>query len=121
MSRFTTISRILTGIATILALVAGVTAFLSLNSAGEEVWSVEMWRVVGYITFALFFLLLTIKPDSDPWIWIILILNKAVLALIGWFSDPNLPGIAEIRLWDTLLAFILLAAFISKSKKTESK
>lgn len=111
MSRFIMISRILTGIATVLAVVAAITAFLSLESVKEDVWSVEMWRVVGYITFALFFLFLTIRPDSDSWIWIILILNKAALALIGWLSNPMTPGITEIRIWDTLLAVILLAAF----------
>lgn len=121
MSRPITISRILTGIATILAVIAGITAFISLSSVVEDVWTVEMWRVVGYFTFALFFLFLTIRPNSDPWIWIILILNKSVLALIGWFSNPNIPGISDIRLWDTLLAFILIAAFLLKSRNINQK
>lgn len=76
-----------------------------------------MWRVVGFLTFALFFLFLTIRPHCDRWIWIILILNKSALALTGWFSDPNLPGIADIRLWDTLLAGMLLAAFILRQRQ----
>ena len=121
MSRYITISRILTGIATVLAVIAGISSFLSLGSAGQEVWSVEMWRVVGYFTFALFFLFLTIRPNSDPWIWIILVLNKSVLALIGWFSNPSTPGISDIRIWDTLLAFILIAAFVFMPRRIKSQ
>ncbi len=108
------VAQLLTGIATFLAFMAFVIVLMELPNKPAQQWTAEMWRTVGLFTFSSLFLLITIRPELDRALWIILIMNKLILSIVGYLSSTEIPGIAEIRIWDPIITFLLIAAFIMK-------
>lgn len=108
------VAQLLTGIATFLAFMAFVIVLMELPNKPAQQWTAEMWRTVGLFTFSSLFLLITIRPELDRALWIILIMNKLILSIVGYLSSTEIPGIADIRIWDPIITFLLIAAFIMK-------
>ncbi len=106
-------------IAMVLMLLAALGAFLAFftairpaTSAGPETQHVEWWRALGFLTFALLFALLAFWPRRYPFLWEIVILNKAALTIVGFLlMQNNAAGAASAAVADGILTVILLAAY----------
>lgn len=107
------ISSLLAAVASVLAILAAVSQALSLPAVGRATLEVETWRVVGLFTFAALFALLAFRPLVSPALWVIVIANKAALAVIGLVLGPEVPGALDAVVWDGALVVLLVAGFIA--------
>jgi hypothetical protein len=84
---------------------------------------VEIWRVIGLITFAAIFALLASRPTTAPALWIIVIVSKLALAIAGLLLGAAVPGALEAAAWDGALVLILgtgfAAAMVARRLKIE--
>ncbi len=59
------------------ALYALATAIGATSAAGPATQQVEAWRALGYLMFAAIFVLLGLWPRRYPYLWEVVIVNKA--------------------------------------------
>lgn len=74
---------------------------------------VEAWRVVGLFTFAALFTFLAVRPLASLTLWLIVLGNKLVLAIIGITLGAEVSGALEAAAWDGVLVVMLSAGFAS--------
>ncbi|CAL8978796.1 hypothetical protein PROP_02596 [Propionicimonas sp. T2.31MG-18] len=94
-------------------------ALAAAGGVGEVVASaaasrfVELWRVVGFATFAVIFAVLAASGRRVPaGIWIAVIANKVVLTAFGLAWSASADGAAAAMWWDGALSLALIAAFL---------
>jgi hypothetical protein len=118
------ISGSLAAIASLLALVAALGSVSAALEADDVSKMAETWRTVGLFTFATIFGLLAYRPVNNFALWIIVILNKSLLAIIGFSYGSAVSGAHEALFWDALLVIILIAglwfAYISTNPQKNS-
>jgi hypothetical protein len=108
------VARVLMGIATISAAVATVTDIPAVLDAPQPTVVVQLWRLLGFATFAGLFALLTIRPRRSRGLWEIVIANKLALTVAAIFFVGQGDGAeAESSLtWDGLLVVLLTASYL---------
>jgi hypothetical protein len=95
------------------AVLATASALPSALSADAATRFVELWRVVGFATFAGLFAVLAAQGGRvPPAVWLILIVNKLVLTLIGLTLATSASGAGEAGRWDGTLTVLLVASFV---------
>ena len=107
-------------IATVLMLIAAlgaafafVTAVGAASSAGPATQQVEWWRAIGFLMFVAIFVLLAFWPRRYPFLWELVIFNKAVLTVIEIFLiRNNAENAATSAAADAVLVVLIIAAFI---------
>ena len=100
----------LSALAAALAAAGGVGEVLASAPAGRFV---ELWRVVGFATFAVIFGVLAAHGRRVPaGIWIAVIANKLVLTGFGLAWSTSADGAAAAVWWDGALSLVLIAAFL---------
>lgn len=95
------------GIAVALALVAFVSGLAGLGKVPSETLVVELWRVIGYLTFAALFAWLMVFPTKSLAMWAIVAVNKIVLVGCGIVLSSSIVGASDLVLWDGILVFVL--------------
>lgn len=95
-----------------LALVASVSATAGVVVAPVDTRFVELWRVVGLITFTALFTLLAWRPVGQSALWCILSVSKAALTIAAIVIGPSVPGASDAALWDGLLTVLLVAGLL---------
>lgn len=98
--------------ADILALLAGVFGVATAIAATNDVKMAETWRVVGFFTFALLFLLLGLQSNLNLRLWEIVTANKIILAGIGLLCGADISAAMDAAMWDGALAVLLGAGYI---------
>ena len=74
---------------------------------------VEIWRAVGFATFAGLFAVLAARTTQIPsGVWLVVIANKFVLTIAGLSLAASTPGAAQAVGWDGALTVLLLTAFL---------
>lgn len=96
-------------LAALLATAAGAAAIPALTSAPSEVLMVELWRALGFLTFAALFALLAARPLLSIALWVIVLGNKVALAIGGLILGQGVPGAMAAAAWDGVLVAILSA------------
>lgn len=95
------------------AVLATASALPGALSADAAMRFVELWRVVGFATFAGLFAVLAVQGGRvPPAVWLILIANKLVLTLTGLTLAGGASGAAQAVWWDGALTVLLVAAFV---------
>ena len=100
---------VLCSLAAVAATLSAVPVVLAASSA---VQLVEVWRMVGFATFAALFALLAARPRVSTGLWLVLIANKAVLSLSAatWLSTA--AGAGQALVWDGALTVFLATSFV---------
>jgi cell division protein FtsW (lipid II flippase) len=107
------IAMVLMLVAALGALFSFITAVGTASSAGPDTQQVEWWRALGYLFFAFLFTLLAFWPRRYPFLWEIIILNKAVLTIVMiMLIQNNAANAATAAVADGILTIILLAAYL---------
>lgn len=70
---------------------------------------VEVWRALGFATFASLFALLAARPLRSIALWIIVLGNKVALTAAGLILGPAVSGAFTAAAWDGVLVAILSA------------
>lgn len=92
---------------------AFVTAAGAAANAGPATQQVEWWRAIGFLMFAAIFVLLAFWPRRYPFLWELVIFNKAVLTVIEIFLiRNNAENAATSAAADAALVVLIMAAFI---------
>lgn len=95
------------------AVLATVSAAPGALAADAATRFVEIWRVVGFATFAGLFAVLAGRPTRIPsGVWLVIIGNKLVLTVAGLFLATSTPGAAQAVGWDGALTVLLVIAFV---------
>jgi hypothetical protein len=95
--------------AAVLATVSAVPGALAADAATRFV---ELWRVVGFATFAGLFAVLAARTTQiASGVWLVVIANKLVLTIAGLSLASNTPGAAQAVGWDGALTVLLVIAF----------
>ncbi len=95
------------------ALYAFVTAIGATSAAGPATQQVEAWRALGYLMFAALFVLLGLWPRRYPYLWEVVIVNKAALTVVEIVLIGK--GAADAQssaLADGILTVLLVAAYL---------
>jgi hypothetical protein len=95
------------------ALYAFVTAIGATSAAGPATQQVEAWRALGYLMFAALFVLLGCWPRRYPYLWEVVIVNKAALTVVEIVLIGK--GAADAQssaLADGILTVLLVAAYL---------
>jgi hypothetical protein len=96
--------------AAVLATVSAVPGALAADSVSRFV---EIWRVVGFATFAGLFAVLAARTTQVPsGVWLVVIANKLVLTIAGLTLAADTPGAAQAAGWDGALTVLLVIAFL---------
>ncbi len=109
---FILLSRIAASIAAILAVMAGVNGLVIIRHVAPQTLMVETWRVVGFFTFGILFLILAYRPRHNTLLWLAVIINKVVLAMTGVIYGNDVQGAVTSTIWDVTLSAILIFGFI---------
>jgi hypothetical protein len=82
-------------------------------SAGPATRFVEVWRVVGFATFAGIFSVIAAAPRRvPPGIWLAVIANKLALTVVALAWSGEAVGAASALWWDGSLTAALVAALV---------
>jgi hypothetical protein len=114
------IARIIMIIAALGAFGAGASAFANVANATNATLIVEVWRVVGFFTFAALFTLLAVKPETDRVVWWIVLLNKLALTIVGFtlfISGKEIAGVNDVLIFDGGLTILIFFAFMLSRKR----
>lgn len=108
------IAKILLWFAAISALGAAASAVPVVADASPDTKAVEAWRMVGFATFAGLFAVLARKPQGNRVLWLIVILNKLLLAILGlvFLTQSDVKGASDIVVFDGTLVTLLVTAFL---------
>ena len=95
------------------ALYALVTGFGTATSSSPEIQQVEWWRVFGFLMFAGLFVLLAFWPRRYPFLWELLILDKALLTIaeVVLIGNQAKDAVSTAEA-DGILTVILVAAYV---------
>lgn len=105
------IAQVLLGLAAASALLAGIGSITNVTSAADATVVVELWRVIGFFTFAALFGVLARAPQSYRSLWAIVILNKLALSIAGLFmQDSDITGASDLVIFDGGLTVLLIAS-----------
>lgn len=92
---------------------AAVSALPVVLSAGQDTRFVEVWRLVGFATFAAIFSVIAAAPRRVPLgIWLAVIANKLVLTVVAIAWSGEAAGAASALWWDGSLTVALVAALV---------
>lgn len=116
-AQWTKVGRVSTGIAAVLACIAGIAGIGNVINADDATRMLETWRTVGFFTFAGLFALLTYKPTISLVLWVIVILNKIILALMALIYGPDVTGASDALLWDAIVTGLLLIGLAATIKQ----
>lgn len=108
-----TIGKALVITAGVLALMAGVFGIKNITGATDATKMVETWRVVGFFTFSALFFLLGTKLVRVYSLWLVVLLNKLALTVIGLAYGSSVNGAINSAAWDTTLTVLLLAGYLA--------
>ena len=96
--------------AAVLATVSAVPGVLAADAATRFV---EIWRVVGFATFAGLFAVVAARTTQiHSGVWLVVIANKLVLTIAGLTLAANTAGAAQAAGWDGALTVLLVIAFL---------
>lgn len=104
----TLVGRILLALAALGALSAAVLALVGIASGGPA-GVADWWRALGLPVFAGLFALLAVQPQRGLTLWLLLIANKAALAIVG--ATLGEAGL-DLLVVDGILAVLLVAALL---------
>lgn len=106
-------AKILMLVAALGALYALITSFGAATTSSPEIQQVEWWRVFGFLLFTGLFALLAFWPRRYPFLWELLILDKALLTIAEVLLIGNKAKDAVTTAEaDGILTVILLAAYL---------
>ena len=95
------------------ALYAFVTAIGATSAAGPATQQVEAWRALGYLMFAAIFVLLGLWPLRYPYLWEVVIVNKAALTVVEIvLIGKGAADAQSTALADGILTVLLVAAYL---------
>jgi hypothetical protein len=95
------------------ALYAFVTAIGATSAAGPATQQVEAWRALGYLMFAAIFVLLGLWPRRYPYLWEVVIVNKAALTVVEIvLIGKGAADAQSTALADGILTVLLVAAYL---------
>jgi hypothetical protein len=96
-----------------LALLAGVGSLSTVTQASAAVVVAELWRTIGFFTFAALFAFLAYNPRVSKVVWVIIIGNKLALFIAGLFlMGDTIAGASDLVIFDGGLAVLLVVASI---------
>lgn len=96
-----------------LALLAGVGSLSTVTQASAAVVVAELWRTIGFFTFAALFAFLAYNPRVSKVVWAIIIGNKLALFVAGLLLMSNaVAGASDLVIFDGGLALLLVVASI---------
>lgn len=98
-------------VCTVGAVIAAATAVPVVASADPSVQGVELWRLVGYLTFAALFLILARNPDQ-PALWAVVIASKAALPLAALTVVRGADESGAFLVADGVVTLLLLVAYV---------
>lgn len=107
------IAKVLLWIAALAALAAAVSAWPDVTGASPDTKVVEAWRTIGFVTFAGLFALLAWRPLQSRGLWLVVILNKLALVVMGWLlmNQGGVKGVGDVLVFDGGLVVLLVIAF----------
>ena len=110
----TRLAQVLMYLAALSALLAGVGAITNVTNAANTVIVVELWRMIGFYTFAALFAFLAHNPQASRTVWAIVIGNKLALSIAGLFLMGNsaVVGANDLVIFDGGLTVLLIAASV---------
>jgi hypothetical protein len=95
------------------ALAAFAAAVVTAVNSSPATQQVEWWRALGFLMFAAIFALLAFGPRRYPYLWELVILNKAALTIVEMFLIPaSVQNAAASAAADAILSVLLLASYI---------
>ncbi|HZC76831.1 MAG TPA: hypothetical protein VE258_03740 [Ktedonobacterales bacterium] len=95
------------------ALYAFATAIGATSAAGPATQQVEAWRALGYLMFAAIFVLLGLWPRRYPYLWEVVIVNKAALTIVEVvLIGKGAADAQSTALADGILTVLLVAAYL---------
>jgi hypothetical protein len=106
------LAQILMYLAAASALFAGMGGIANVTAASDDTVVVELWRVIGFFTFAALFTALAYKPQSSKSLWAVVILNKLALSVAGLMlmSNSSIQGTGDLIIFDGGLTLLLIAS-----------
>lgn len=108
--RIATLLMLLAALGAGFAFISGVGAAAN---AGPATQQVEWWRALGFLMFAAMFVLLAFWPRRYPFLWELVIFNKAALTVVEIFLiRNNAENAASSAAADAVLTALIIAAFI---------
>lgn len=107
-------AQVLMYLAALSALFAGVGAIAVVADAPNNTIVVELWRMIGFCTFAALFAFLAHNPQSGRALWSIVIGNKLALTIAGLFLQGNtaVTGASDLVVFDGGLTLLLIASSV---------
>jgi hypothetical protein len=108
------IAKTLLWVAAAATLGATISAIPNVVDASSATKVVEVWRAIGFATFAGLFALLAWRPLGNNALWAIVIFNKLALVTAGiiFVGQGGINGVADVLVFDGGLVLFLLMAFI---------
>lgn len=99
-------------LAAVSALFAGIGSIANVAAAFNSTVVVELWRAIGFFTFAALFGILAHSPESNRLLWAVVILNKLTLSIAGLvlMSDANIQGASDLVIFDGGLTLLLIVS-----------
>jgi len=99
-------------LAAVSALFAGIGAAANVTDAGDSTVVVELWRMIGFYTFAALFALLAYRPQTSRAMWAIVIGNKLALSVAGLLLVGNdaVTGASDLVVFDGGLTLLVIAS-----------
>jgi hypothetical protein len=95
------------------ALYAFATAIGATSAAGPATQQVEAWRALGYLMFAAIFVLMGLWPRRYPYLWEVVIVNKAALTIVEVvLIGKGAVDAQSSALVDGILTVLLVAAYL---------
>ena len=96
-----------------LALLAGIGSISTVTQASASVVVAELWRTIGFFTFAALFAFLAYNPRVSRVVWAVIIGNKLALFVAGLLLTGNaVAGANDLVIFDGGLALLLVVASI---------
>lgn len=122
-SRRDLIGRVLFGLLSASTLVAFADGIGLASAAGPETFYMQWWRTLAYLVFAGIFALLALRPRSTPIMWEIVLIQKAVITIIGFLNITvaEAPRDATVDLYLVVVmvpAWIQTRGWLSWKKET---
>lgn len=107
-------AQILVGLAALSALLAGVGAMATVADAPDNTLVVELWRTIGFYTFAGLFAFLGYNPRSSRALWSIVIGNKLALTIAGLvlMNNDAVVGAGDLIVFDGALTLLLIVSSV---------
>lgn len=107
------VARTLLWLSALAATSAAADALPQALGAAADVRFVELWRAIGFATFAGLFAVLAIHLRRVPLgVWVVLIANKLVLTTAGLAWASSTPGAGAAAAWDGALTVLLCTALL---------